>query len=114
MKVQGDKSPYNGDWVYWGERLQRDPTKPQRVLRLLKRQHGRCEICGFRFMAEDKPEVHHRDGNHANHQLSNQVLLHIHCHDHAHAQSVSDNDPCPEEPDEAKVSRPVLERRRGG
>jgi RNA-directed DNA polymerase len=35
VKVQGDKSPYNGDWVYWGERLQRDPTKPPRVLRLL-------------------------------------------------------------------------------
>lgn len=114
VKVQGDKSPYNGDWVYWGERLQRDPTKPQRVLRLLKRQQGRCEVCGLRFTTEDKLEVHHRDGNHANFQLSNQVLLHIHCHDQTHAHSINDNDPCPEEPDDGKPSCPVLERRRGG
>jgi RNA-directed DNA polymerase len=114
VKVQGDKSPYNGDWVYWGLRLQHDPTKPPRVLRLLKRQHGRCEVCGLRFMADDKLEIHHLDRNHANPLWSNQVLLHLHCHDQAHAHGVIDNDPCSEEPDDGKLSCPVLERRRGG
>lgn len=38
VKVRGDKSPYDGDWPYWIERLGRDPTKPRRVVKLLKRQ----------------------------------------------------------------------------
>jgi len=32
VKVKGDKSPYDSDWVYWGARLGRDPTRPKRVL----------------------------------------------------------------------------------
>jgi RNA-directed DNA polymerase len=36
VKVRGDKSPYDGDWPYWVRRLGRDPTKPTRVLNLLK------------------------------------------------------------------------------
>lgn len=69
----------------WGQRLQRDPSKPQWLLRMLKLQHGRCEICGLHFMANDVIEERHRDGNHANHRLSNRVLLHGHWHDHLHA-----------------------------
>jgi RNA-directed DNA polymerase len=85
VKVQGARSPYDGDWVYWGLRLQRDPSKPHWLLRMLKQQHGRCEVCGLHFMAEDVIKQHHRDGNHANHRLSNRVLLHNHCHDQLHA-----------------------------
>jgi RNA-directed DNA polymerase len=81
VKVRGNKSPYDGDWVYWGQRLQRDPTKPQWLLHMLKQQQGRCEVCGLRFMADDVIEQHHRDGNHTNHHLANRVLLHGHCHD---------------------------------
>jgi RNA-directed DNA polymerase len=85
VKVQGLRSPFDGDWMYWGLRLQRDPAKPRRLLRMLKQQHGRCEVCGLHFMADDVIEEHHRDGNHANHRLSNRVLLHNHCHDQLHA-----------------------------
>jgi len=85
VKVQGYKSPFDGDWVYWGQRLQRDPTKPQWLLRMLKWQNGSCEVCGLHFMADDMMKEHHRDGNHTNHRLSNRVLLHNHCHDQLHA-----------------------------
>ena len=34
-------------------RLGRDPTKPQRMVRLLKRQQGRCQLCGLRSGIED-------------------------------------------------------------
>lgn len=85
VKVQGQRSPFDGDWVYWGQRLQRDPTKPHWLLRMLKQQHGRCQVCGLHFMADDVIKEHHRDGNHANHRLSNRVLLHNHCHDQLHA-----------------------------
>ncbi len=54
VKVRSEKSPYDGDWVYWGERLGRDPTKPQRMVRLLKRQQGRCQQCGLRFGVDDR------------------------------------------------------------
>jgi RNA-directed DNA polymerase len=86
VKVKGDKSPYDGDWVYWGARLGRDPTKPKRVIWLLKQQHGRCPHCGLRFTTEDVLEVHHADGHHNNTSLANLVLLHAHCHDVAHSK----------------------------
>ncbi len=84
VKVRGDKSPYDGDWVYWGARLGRDPTQSPRVLRLLREQQGRCGRCGLRLTTEDVLEIHHQDGNRSNNRLSNLVLLHAHCHDQAH------------------------------
>jgi RNA-directed DNA polymerase len=84
VKVQGDKSPYDGDWVYWSTRLGRDPSKPRRVTRLLKRQRGCCALCGLRFTTQDVLEVHHHDGNHNNNAFDNLRLMHGHCHDIAH------------------------------
>ena len=85
VKVRNAKSPYDGDWVYWGERLGRDPTKPERVIRLLKQQQGRCGICGLHLTTEDVMEIHHRDGDRRNNRYINLLLLHAHCHDQAHA-----------------------------
>ena len=39
--------------MYGGSRLGYDPTKPQRMVRLRKRQQGRCQLCGLRFEIED-------------------------------------------------------------
>jgi RNA-directed DNA polymerase len=86
VKIRGDKSPYDGDWPYWVQRLGRDPTKPLRVVRLLKRDKGRCLLCGLRFRVEDVIEVHHWDGNRTNNRYSNLVLLHGHCHDDIHGK----------------------------
>lgn len=86
IKVRGDKSPYDGDWLYWGLRLGRDPTKPRRVIRLLEREKGRCVWCGLRFKTEDVMEVHHWDGNRNNNWYANLSLLHGHCHDQLHGQ----------------------------
>jgi RNA-directed DNA polymerase len=84
-KVIGSKSPLDGDWVYWAQRLQRHPLKPLRVVKLLKWQRGKCEECGLPFTAEDVLEVHHLNGNHADNRYMNLSLLHGHCHDMAHA-----------------------------
>ncbi len=89
IKVQGDKSPFDGDWAYWVPRLGRDPSQPKRVVLLLKRQRGRCHQCGLRFMVEDHPEVHHLDGNRRHNTLPNLVLLHGHCHDEVHGKRCS-------------------------
>jgi RNA-directed DNA polymerase len=86
VKVKGDKSPYDGDWPYWVQRLGRDPTKPTRVINLLKRQKNRCGLCGLYFAAEDVVEVHHWDGDRLYNRYTNLVLLHGHCHDEIHGR----------------------------
>jgi len=83
-KVIGSKSPFDGDWIYWAQRLQRHPLKPLRVVKLLKWQRGKCECCGLPFTAEDVLEVHHINGNHSDNRYVNLSLLHGHCHDIAH------------------------------
>jgi len=40
VKVRGDKSPFDGDWVYWSARLGREPTNPPKVSRPV-REWGR-------------------------------------------------------------------------
>jgi RNA-directed DNA polymerase len=82
-KVTGDKSPFDGDWVYWARRLGEHPETPKRVAILLKRQQGRCAWCGLYFRDGDLPEVDHivplhRGGRDA---YTNWQLLHRHCHD---------------------------------
>jgi len=84
-KVKGEKSPFDGDWPYWGARLGRDPSKPTRVVNLLKRQNSRCANCGLRFMTEDITEVHHQDRDRLNNRYDNLALLHGHCHDLVHS-----------------------------
>jgi RNA-directed DNA polymerase len=86
VKVQGHKSPYDGDWVYWSTRLGRDPSRPRRVTRLLKRQRGCCALCGLRFTTEEVLETHHYDENHNNNAFDNLRLLHGHCHDIVHGK----------------------------
>lgn len=108
IKVRGNKSPFDGDWVYWSERLGKDPTRPLRVTKLIKRQQGRCEYCGLRLTAVDVIEMHHRNGNRKENRYTNLVLLHAHCHDRLHGEGINDNDLRAEELDEAKVSCPVL------
>ena len=84
IKVIGDQSPSKGDWLYWALRLGREPTKPQRVIVLLRKQHGKCQHCRLRFRAEDVMEVHHIDHDPKNNVLDNLALLHAHCHDEVH------------------------------
>lgn len=84
VKVKGDKSPFDGDWIYWASRLGRDPRLPTRVTALLKRQKGRCKCCDLLFTYSDILEVHHQDGNHRHNAYENLALLHGHCHDDAH------------------------------
>lgn len=84
VKVKGNRSPFDGDWVYWATRLGRDPRLPPRVAVLLKRQRGKCRRCFLSFISDDVLEVHHKDGNRNNNLYQNFLLLHGHCHDAIH------------------------------
>jgi RNA-directed DNA polymerase len=122
VKVQGAKSPYDGDWVYWTTRLGRHPELPRRVATLLRRQKGKCAWCGLYFSDKDLPELDHilpesRGGKDC---YENWQLLHRHCHDektardNLAAQGAHDKSPSAEEPDAGKPARPVLKPSGGG
>jgi len=97
IKVRGTKSPFDGDWAYWGERLGRYPSLPAEEAHLLKRQHGRCVWCGLHFRSEDRREIDHiQPLSLGGHDVShNRQLLHGHCHD---AKTARDDSPAAEVP----------------
>jgi RNA-directed DNA polymerase len=83
IKVQGARSPFDGDWVYWSTRMGRHPDVAPQAARLLRRQQGRCAWCGLYFKADDVIENDHiipreRGGTGGD---ANRQLLHRHCHD---------------------------------
>jgi RNA-directed DNA polymerase len=81
IKVQGSRSPYDGDWVYWSQRIGTLPGVKPTVSRLLRSQSGRCPTCGLYFHSDDRMKVHHLDGNSANYRRDNLTLVHRHCYD---------------------------------
>jgi RNA-directed DNA polymerase len=113
VKVQGSRSPFDGDWVYWTTRMGRYPGIRCWMAYLLKRQRGICYHCGQYFMPGALLEIHHLDELYSKGRFRNIVAVHRHCHDRIHGKrsckgSIDDNNGPTEEPDEAKVSRPVL------
>ena len=108
VKVRGAKSPFDGDWVYWSQRMQRYPARSQTVTRLLRNQQGKCAFCGLYFTSSAVMEVDHvvPRAQGGTDSYDNRQLLHRHCHD---TKSAHDRGRAAEEPYEAKVSRTVLE-----
>ena len=125
VKVRGGRSPYDGDWLYWSTRLGKHPEVPLRVTRLLKRQQGRCPVCGLFFKDGEVIQVVHivpkqPDGSGVRRY---QQLLHRHCDNAISVSSrkiaagsigIIDKDQVIEEPDELKGSSPVLKPSGGG
>jgi RNA-directed DNA polymerase len=86
VKVRGDKSPYDGDWVYWSKRRGEYPGTMPLLADLLKSQTGKCSHCNMYFTSESLIEIHHVDGNHKNNKRTNLKAVHRHCHDIIHAK----------------------------
>ncbi len=121
-KVKGEASPYDGNLVYWSKRMGTHPEMPKRVATLLKKQKGKCTHCGLYFRESDLLEVDHiiplsKGGKD---EYKNLQVLHKHCHDTKTADDGSvggmhlEKHQITEEPDEVKVSRPVLKTSRSG
>jgi RNA-directed DNA polymerase len=83
VKVRGKKSPYDGDFVYWSQRLSTYPETSIRVKTLLKKQKGICTICNLTFTSQDILEVDHIKprSQGGSDTYKNMQLLHRHCHD---------------------------------
>lgn len=84
VKVQGNKSPYDGDLAYWSERNSK--LYDGRTAKLLKKQNHTCGHCGHRLTSEERVHLHHIDGNHNNWKESNLTIVHESCHDYIHMQ----------------------------
>ncbi len=107
VKVIGAKSPYDGDWTYWGKRMSKILDKSPQTIKLLKMQQGKCDCCQLWFKNGDILEIHHKDHNKQNNTITNLSMLHGHCHDSLH-RSMHEKRQAREKPYEAKVSRTVL------
>ena len=83
IKVKGEASPFNGDWVYWNKRRGESPDTPSRVSKLIKKQKGICSHCGLYFTSTDIVEVDHIKPTSLGGKdtYDNLQLLHKHCHD---------------------------------
>jgi len=83
VKVKGDKSPYDGDLIYWSSRMGKHPEMPPEKAVLLKRQQGRCAYCGLYFQDGDILETDHiiPKSKGGKNNRDNKQLLHRHCHD---------------------------------
>lgn len=82
IKIQGIRSPYDGDWVYWTTRMGNYPETSTRVATLLNKQKGKCQHCGLYIKSTDLIEVDHikprfQGGKDT---YDNLQLLHRHCH----------------------------------
>lgn len=80
INVKGDKSPFDGDFVYWSQR--ENANYDGITARLLKKQNHKCRHCNLSFISGDIAELHHIDGNHDNRKPLNLEVLHRECHQH--------------------------------
>ncbi|MFY2490653.1 reverse transcriptase domain-containing protein [Escherichia coli] len=82
LKVRGNASVFDGQHIYWAQRLAKYGHFDLPTRKLLKIQAGRCAICGGKFDHSSVLEVDHiiplsKGGKDV---YSNLQLLHRHCH----------------------------------
>lgn len=82
INVKGDKSPFDGELVYWSERNSK--LYDGETSKALKRQNHTCGYCGLKMLSDEKVHLHHVDGNHSNWKPKNLLAIHQSCHDQIH------------------------------
>lgn len=91
VKVRGSTSPFDGNLVYWSQRLQQHPLVQGKLGTLLRRQSGKCALCGLYLKDGDLLEIDHivRRKLGGSDDLVNLQVLHRHCHDQKTARDGS-------------------------
>jgi group II intron reverse transcriptase/maturase len=108
VNVRGNKSPFDGDILYWAKRNSKQYLGL--TARLLRKQHHTCNHCGLLFDSQERIQIHHIDGQHHNWNPNNVAVVHSSCHHYIH-MGVGALD-C-RELDARKRARPVLKGRGG-
>ena len=80
--VAGDRSPFDGDLIYWSKRNSK--LYDGSTSKALKRQNHTCGHCGLKALSEERIHLHHIDGNHDNWKIGNLLAVHETCHDYIH------------------------------
>ena len=120
VKVKGNASPYDGNFLYWSQRLRQHPMLYGKLARLLQKQQGKCRWCELTFRFGDRVEIDHITPKNqgGGDELSNLMALHRHCHDQRHARDaetgIHDKDARIEEPDEGRTLTSGFESRQEG
>jgi RNA-directed DNA polymerase len=82
IKVKQNKFPYDGDTIYWSSRMGKHPELKTSTAKLLKKQKGKCNVCGLTFQDGDVIEPDHiKPQAIGGTRKDNLQLLHKHCHD---------------------------------
>lgn len=79
VNVKGDKSPYDGDLIYWSNR--NSDLYDNATAKALKKQDHKC---GLKMLSDERVHLHHVDGNHNNWKPKNLLAIHESCHDYIH------------------------------
>ena len=82
LMVKGEKSPYDGDLLYWSKRNSK--LYSGETEKALKRQGYKCGQCGLYLDGNEKIHLHHIDGNHDNWKSKNLIAIHELCHNYIH------------------------------
>ncbi len=82
INVKGDKSPFDGDIVYWSKRNSK--LYDGETSKALRRQNHSSVACRLKLIGNEKVNLHHVDGNHNNWSHNNLVAIHESCHDYIH------------------------------
>jgi RNA-directed DNA polymerase len=82
INVKGNKSPYDGDLVYWSQRNSK--LYDGFTSKALQKQNHSCGNCGLKMTSNERVHLHHIDGNHDNWKTKNLLAIHESCHDYIH------------------------------
>ena len=90
IMVKGDKSPFDGDVIYWSKR--KSKLYHNLTSKLLTKQSHTCGCCGLKFVDDEIIHVHHIDGNHDNWKNKNLTVIHQSCHQYIHMSKKDEKD----------------------
>ena len=100
IMVKEDKSPFDGDIVYWSKRKSKlyhdrfaHALRAYRISKLLVKQQHTCGHCGLMFADDEIIHLHHIDGNHNNWKDKNLTVIHQSCHQYTHMSKREDKEP---------------------
>ena len=82
INVKGDKSPFDGDLMYWSKR--NSILYEGATAKALRKQSHSCGRCRLKFLETERVELHHIDGNHNNWIVTNLMAIHRSCHQFLH------------------------------
>lgn len=82
VKISGDRSPFDGNHLYWAERLEKYSGYPPSICKLLQKQEYKCPFCKTYFRIDDRMEIDHikPKTQGGSDYYSNLQLLHKICH----------------------------------